>query len=294
MHAITSHDAIQSRRSELKFTIDESQSLGIRQYLGARLRPDPHGISGGYPVCSVYLDTPDNRLYLQTCQGVRNRYKLRVRIYDDQWGHPAFLEIKRRDGKAVKKQRARVDRTLAAALLSGRYASLADSTVSGGAQPSQDDWAAFHEFCRLRDIIGAVGTTYVCYQREAYVSPFRSDWRATFDRNLVAGVYRPGSPLEIPGEVVKTDWHGKVVFELKFTNRFPNWMQDLVRTFNLTPGPFPKYLTCRDAIVPRSSDHNPCSSDHRPYRPDQNSGSDSSVSRSSRTRRSVAKTRGRS
>jgi hypothetical protein len=287
MHAMTSHDAIQSRRSELKFTIDESQTLSIRQYLGARLRPDPHGISGGYPVCSVYLDTPDSRLYLQTSQGVRNRYKLRVRIYDDQSGHPAYLEIKRRDGKAVRKQRARVDRTLAAALLSGRYASLTDSTVSSVAQPSHDDWVAFHEFCRLRDIIGAVGTTYVCYRREAYVSPLRSDWRATFDRNLVAGVYRPGSPLEIPEEVVKTDWHGKVVFELKFTNRFPNWMQDLVRTFNLTPGPFPKYLTCRDAIAP-------CQPNQNPYPPDQNSGSDSSMSRSSRARRPVTKTRGRS
>lgn len=266
MHAVTSHDAIQSSRSELKFTIDESQSSAIRQYLGARLRPDPNSVPGGYPVCSVYLDSPDDRLYRQTLQGVRNRYKLRVRIYNDLTDHPAFLEIKRRDGKAVKKQRARVDRSVAAALLSGKYASLAESSLGGGSQPSREDWEAFQEFCRLRDIIGAVGTTYVCYQREAYVSPQNSDWRATFDRLLVASVYRRGSPLAIPEEVVKTECHGTVVFELKFTNRFPNWMQDLVRTFNLTPGPFPKYLTCRDAIDPYSpvQDDEPHSGSARP------------------------------
>jgi hypothetical protein len=256
-----SHDAIQSRRSELKFTIDESQSVGIRQYLRSRLRPDPHSVSGGYPVCSVYLDTPDDRLYHQTSQGMRNRYKLRVRIYDNQGGHPAFLEIKRRDGRAVKKQRARVDRSVAAALLSGKCASLTQSSLGSSRQPTREDWVAFQEFCRLRDTIGAIGTTYVFYKREAYVSPLQTDWRATFDRKLVAGVYRPGSPLAIPEEVVKTNWHGTVVFELKFTNRFPNWMQDLVRTFNLTPGPFPKYLTCRDAIDP--------------YQPVQNSGPNS-------------------
>lgn len=245
---MTSQDAIQSSRSELKFVVNQTQSVAIRHYLGARLRPDPNSLAGGYPVCSVYLDTGDDLLYRQTGQGVRNRYKLRVRIYDDNVDHPAFLEIKRRDGKSVKKQRARVDRAIATDLLSGKYASITQSTLGDSSNQRHQDWEAFQEFCRLRDMIGAVGTTYVCYQREAYVSPQNSDWRATFDRQLSASVYHPGSPLTIPKNVIKTDYHDAVVFELKFTNRFPDWMQDLVRTFNLMPGPFPKYLTCRDVI----------------------------------------------
>lgn len=250
MHALTSHDAIQSSRSELKFTIDESRSNAIRDYLGARLRPDPNGVAGVYAVCSVYLDSPDAVLYRQTTQGIRNRYKLRVRIYDDLPDRPAFLEIKRREGSAVKKQRARVDRSVAVALLSGRRASISQSDLAGGDRPTEADWKAFQSFCRLRDRINASGTTYVCYQREAFVSPQNSSWRATFDRHLVASAYHREEPLSIPSEIVQAVPGDQVVFELKFTDRFPHWMQELVRTFNLVSGPFPKYLTCRDRLTP--------------------------------------------
>ena len=39
-----------------------------------------------------------------------------------------------------------------------------------------------------------------------------------------------------------------MILELKFTNRFPRWMHDLVRTFELRRQSVPKYNTCVDAI----------------------------------------------
>lgn len=253
MHAVQSHDAIQASRSELKFTVDEGLADSIRRYLGARLRPDPHSVAGGYPVCSVYLDSQDDRLLRQTNEGVRNRYKLRARIYDDHPGHPAFLEIKRRDGNAVKKQRARVDRSLAMAVLAGEPVADCQAALNRQGISSQKQWKAFSEFCRLRDSISAVGTTYVIYRREAFVSPANLDWRATFDRHLYASAYRPGTPLTIPTEKVAAENVKTVVFELKFTNRFPIWMRELVQAFNLLAGPYPKYVTCRERIKPRAN-----------------------------------------
>jgi hypothetical protein len=35
-----------------------------------------------------------------------------------------------------------------------------------------------------------------------------------------------------------------VVLELKFTDRFPNWMHDCVQIFNLRRTTMPKYVEC--------------------------------------------------
>jgi hypothetical protein len=240
---------VQPTRSELKFEVTEAVACEIRRYLGATLRRDTHSVGNGelgYRVCSVYLDSPDSLLCSQTLDGKRNRYKLRVRIYDDHPAHPAFAEIKRRDGQVIKKQRATVSRMTANALLSGEpvaYAPLADGQSRDHGELRRD-WVAFNEFCQLRDAIGATGSTYVSYQREAYVSPDGMEWRATFDRHLRAHPYRPGDAMTIPIDGVVAANDEVVVFELKFTNRFPSWMQELVRVFDLGAVSFPKYVNC--------------------------------------------------
>ncbi|MEL6104543.1 MAG: polyphosphate polymerase domain-containing protein [Planctomycetota bacterium] len=243
---MASQDAIQSSRSELKFEIAESQTPAIRAFLLTYLRPDPNCSDGTYPVTSVYLDSDDRLLYRQTQEGVRNRYKLRVRFYDDLSTSPSFLEIKGRDGQAVKKKRARVDRRTAAQMLQGDRVSLPQSD---GSCKATSDWEAFHEFRRLRDRIGAIGRTYVSYQREAYLSPDNSNCRATFDRQLKTSCYRPDPTLGLPDQWVDAGHNDQVIFELKYTDDVPRWMEALVRTFGLVAGPFPKYVTCRDSLV---------------------------------------------
>lgn len=249
---------IQSSRTELKFSISEQTAAGIKQYLGSSLRRDANGTGHGpegYPVCSVYLDSNDARLYGQTIGGNRNRFKLRVRIYDDDPNHPAFAEIKRRDGQVIKKQRAAVTRSAASALLRGSHPT--HDLLAPQASKSGSDFNALQEFCRLRDKIGAIGTTYVSYLRDAYVSPDGNDWRATFDRRLCTMPYRCGEEITIPGTPLHTKHYDTVVFELKFTDRFPQWMVELVRTFNLQPVSFPKYVNCFDSLTQRHSAANP-------------------------------------
>lgn len=244
---------IQPARRELKFEVSEGLALEIKRYLTAYLRRDVHSPRFGelgYPVCSVYLDSEDALLSRQTAAGNRNRYKLRIRVYDDDPSHPAFAEIKRRDGRTINKQRATVDRITATALLSGArqaFAPIADSSPESNGEMRRQ-WLSLQEFCRLRDGIEAVGSTYVTYVREAFVSPDGVQWRATFDRNLHGQPYQLGEPIMIPAHGAPAMRDGTVVFELKFTDRFPRWMQELVRVMNLSAVPFPKYVYCRESL----------------------------------------------
>ena len=102
-------------------------------------------------------------------------------------------------------------------------------------------------FYRLRDRLSAEPRTFVCYRREAFISPDNNHVRVTFDRDVAAQRFVAGKPLAIPRDFYWPRIPG-VVLELKFTDRFPNWMSELVRTFDLQRVSVPKYVKCADAI----------------------------------------------
>jgi hypothetical protein len=231
---------LQANRFELKYLISESSAHGVRDFLRSYLVPDefnPPG-GGGYQVNSVYLDSPDLELRNATIQGLKNRYKLRIRFYDDAPSSPVFFEIKRRVNDAILKERARVHRDSVPRLLAGHWPSHADLV-----RFSPKSFDSLRHFCDLRNRLQARGQAIVTYEREAYVTPDSDSVRVTFDRHL--------RTVPFSGEFRATgrdDWSypeiGGTVLELKFTERFPVWMRNMVRVFNLQRGSMPKYVEC--------------------------------------------------
>ena len=238
---------LQSSRFEYKYYVDEGRARAISEFIKSYLEPDEFLVKFGgigYPVCSLYLDNSGLLLYDQTMIGQKNRFKLRIRYYDDNQDNPAFLEIKRRDTDVIKKKRAAITREAAKLVLQGGRPSPSDLY---GTKVSAKAIDAMDEFCLLRDRIGAAGCTYVYYHRQAYVSPDSNQIRVTFDRQLEGGVYHPGMGLVIPKDSARPKMEG-VVLELKFTDRFPNWMEVLAEDFNLQRTSVPKYVKCVDAL----------------------------------------------
>ena len=196
----------------------------------------------GYRVCSLYLDTPHLGLYHQSRQGVKNRYKLRIRFYDEAMDSPAFLEIKKRTTETVHKLRAVVSKPAAARLLHGGRLGPEDLL-------SNDDAShrAITEFCKCCESLSAVGVAFINYLREAFVSLSAESVRVTFDRHIVGHRYLSGYGLEAPEESSPPVTRG-VVLELKYNGRAPRWMHDLVTSMSLQRQSFPKYLHCVDAL----------------------------------------------
>ncbi len=115
-------DRAQRERREIKYLIREEEALAVRTFVSCYLEPDEFAAGrpdNSYPVHSLYLDS--NRLYTYwaTASGDRNRFKLRIRYYDDNPFSPVFCEIKRRINEGVVKQRARVRRDAIGLLLAG-------------------------------------------------------------------------------------------------------------------------------------------------------------------------------
>jgi hypothetical protein len=240
-----------TNRYELKYLVDERRARGIRDFIKCYLQRDRYSqpdLAYAYPIYSLYLDGPGLMLYSATCQGLKNRYKLRVRYYDHNPATPAFFEIKRRVGDAIVKERAGVRKDAVQQLLAGgcpRREDLLDHR-------DVDDFFVLRRFCELRAAIGAVPRIIVRYEREAWVSRSGELMRTSFDRRVACARYE--------GSLEPRTWtDGRVpavILELKFTGRYPVWMRELVLDWDLHRLAMPKYVHCMDQL-PRHVNGNP-------------------------------------
>src|SRR5258708_7312091 len=120
---------LQLQRMELKYIVNENVASGVRSFIGCFLEIDEFGAGlpdFSYPVHSLYLDSDDLALYRQTINGNPNRFKLRLRFYDDDETAPVYLEVKQRLNAAILKQRVGVRRAAIPQILSGQLADSSD------------------------------------------------------------------------------------------------------------------------------------------------------------------------
>src|SRR6478672_5281924 len=115
---------LQLQRYELKYLIPESVALRVRDFVRSYLEIDEFGATlpnFSYPVHSLYLDSDKLTLYRTTINGDKNRYKLRLRYYEDRSDAPVFFEIKRRMNNIILKQRGGVRRDAVPSILAGQF-----------------------------------------------------------------------------------------------------------------------------------------------------------------------------
>jgi hypothetical protein len=232
-------DKLQASRFELKYIISEEKALQIRDYVGSYLELDEYGVGKpnySYPVHSLYLDSDNLKLYWDTINGNKNRYKLRIRFYNNNPETPVFFEIKRRMNNCILKKRGSVRRAAVPLLLAGH---MPEPAFLVSKEPKY--MFAVQAFCELMQEINAKPKVHIAYLREAYVPHDDNSCRLTMDRDVRSEPeleLRLNTKMHRPIQV----WGKDIVLELKFTDRFPDWFRDLVRVFNLTQCGAAKYV----------------------------------------------------
>lgn len=230
----------QRQRFELKYLVTERTAAAMRQFVRCHLRPDEFAARSSdfaYNVHTLYLDSPDLALYGATNNGDKNRFKLRIRFYDEKPGSPVFFEVKRRRNECISKQRARVQRDAVERLLGHEWPQMHHL-----AKPDARQLFALQEFCRMMRVLNATPRSHVAYRREAWMSPTDNSLRITFDRQVQCEPQFSSTLRASVGEGDAVEpFETKVIFELKFTNRMPNWCGELIRVFGLVRGSAAKY-----------------------------------------------------
>lgn len=231
-------DRLQAQRFEFKYIIDEDVALAVRDFVRSYLEVDQYGATLpnlSYPVHSLYVDSPDLKLYQSTINGDKNRFKLRLRFYEKRPAAPVFFEIKRRTSNTIAKQRGAIRREAVESLLHGH---LPEPTHLASNDPNQ--LAALQRFCHLMSGLQARPQTHVAYLREAWLSRHDNSVRVTIDREVRTET-RPDVRLTAKMTDPALVFGNRVVLELKFTGRFPDWFKELVRIFGLMQCSAAKY-----------------------------------------------------
>ena len=249
---MSTRDLYQASRREMKYIVSESAAQTIREMVSAHLDPDPYTVSAGqqgYHLKSLYLDGEMLTLYRQTRRGEKNRFKLRIRFYNDAREAPAFLEVKRRTTEAITKERAAVTKRAAERFLAG-IRPTADDLL----KPNAKTIRSLKIFCDLCERVSSRGIVFVGYRRQAFMTAGSNRVRVTFDRELSAYRYEPRKGLRADSPPCPVNMEG-VILEFKFTDRFPNWMHEIAQLFCLQKRSVPKYILCVKALQQAEAVH---------------------------------------
>jgi len=230
--------SFQHQRFELKYLIDEEVAPSIRDFVSSYLELDDFAVGRpnfSYPVHSVYLDSDDLKTHRATVNGTKNRFKLRLRYYDEKPATPVFFEVKARVDNCILKQRSGVKREAVPLLVSGQLP-LPEHLFSREAR----HLVALQRFHYLQHLINARPKIHNHYLREAWVSAHDNSVRVTFDRNVQIEPYAEPYAITAMDNPVRV-YREFTILELKFTTRYPNWFKEMVRVFNLMQFSAAKY-----------------------------------------------------
>ena len=232
-----------SLKYEYKYLVPMELLPKLRDQVKSFLSQDDNmkfGGSEGYTVRSIYFDTPDYRYFHEKIEGLAIRKKVRFRGYNEfNPKNPVYLEIKRKNGKKLRKNRSIV---LFSHLNNFFRTCNCDKYVQrdcGLKHPIEDSKRFLFHIHRY----SLLPLVLVIYEREAFYGKFDKQLRITFDKNIRSSI-NPSITDLYEERNIKYSVPNHFVFEVKFYEIFPSWLSSIIRTMELKLDAFSKFSTC--------------------------------------------------
>jgi len=231
----------QFERKEFKYFVKYEHLDELRKRFLKYMEYDPYcrdKEGSFYTVRSIYLDTRTLLFYYEKIDSVKIRKKLRIRTYNDsdEYDDTAFLEIKRKHGNRVFKERVRILLSEVPYILNGAYLK---PTIE---DCSRFEKTSYNRFIYLTKRLKLVPVNLVTYEREALIGLEDSKMRVTFDMN-VRSYINPDPDDFFRESDLKEIKESHFVLEIKFDGNLPIWVREIIRDFNLHVQAISKY--CR-------------------------------------------------
>ena len=219
-------------RHELKFLVSDAELELIRYRLKLLMRQDIHQKEGGYAVRSLYFDDFYDSCMQENENGIDNRRKYRIRIYDGD-DTVIKLEKKIKCRGMTRKISREISREDCQTYMSGR----APCLNQGSTQLEKELYAEI-KMCGMHPV------TVVEYERTAFVEP-RGNVRITFDRNISCSEnlehFLDQKILTVPLLP-----EGNHVMEVKYDELLPDYIAQILELGTLQRTAFSKYYYSRN------------------------------------------------
>lgn len=228
-------------RHEYKFLIDERDKAKLYYRLKNLIPLDANaGENGCYFIRSVYFDDYRDSCFRQNEDGINERAKYRIRIYNAS-DESIRLERKSKKNGMTCKESAKLTRQQCEKLLRGEVLPL-------NTEEAQEYPEVLRQFLVLMLTKGMRAKTIIEYERIPFIYP-SGNVRITFDRNISASTqierFFDKDMLRYPVLGM-----GQQLLEVKFDEYFPTFIRDNLEIGKLQQTSFSKYYLGRKYTVP--------------------------------------------
>lgn len=221
-------------RHELKFLVSDQEVEIIRYRLQLLMKTDEHQKEGSYTVRSLYFDDLNDSCMRENEDGIDNRKKFRIRIYNGN-DNLILLEKKMKYRGMTRKSGEKITRDQCLAYMSGRVPALTQNSGS-----LQKELFAEMKMNGMRPMV------IVEYERTAFVER-QGNVRITIDRNI-GGNNKISAFLDRHLRSVPILPMGLHILEVKFDQFFPQYIGNVLEIGTLQQSSFSKYYYSRDTI----------------------------------------------
>lgn len=224
------------KRYELKYMLTRAQKEKVLEAMAPYMELDEYGRS---VIRNIYYDTENFRLIRASIEKPAYKEKLRVRSYKKANGKDTvFVELKKKYDHVVYKRRVSLPGAEADDWLSGKKHCHLNTQISR----EIDYFLNYYDTIRPQ--------AFISYEREAWFTKEKSDFRVTFDENILCRLNDLSLASENYGTPVLDP--EMTLMEIKCSGGIPLWMATVLSENKIYKTSFSKYGTAyKQIILPR-------------------------------------------
>ena len=221
------------KRYELKYLLTRQEKQNVLKSMAEHMKLDDYGRT---TIRNIYFDTDTYRLIRHSLEKPVYKEKLRVRSYQPAGpDDPVFVELKKKYKSVVYKRRLVLPEAQVMKCFEHGKPLPIHSQIGEEIAYFWDYYETLHP------------TVFLTYEREAYYALDGSDFRVTFDENIL---YRE-EDISLGSKIYGTPILGEnqTLMEIKTSGGIPLWMSETLTKNTLFKTSFSKYGTAYQQMM---------------------------------------------
>lgn len=221
------------KRYEIKYMITAEQKQKVLDAIKPYMKLDQYGRT---TIRNLYFDTDTYLLIRRSIDKPAYKEKLRIRSYSQaDPDSTVFVELKKKYKHVVYKRRIGLPEREAMQWLGREQCCPKHTQISEEIDYFLDFYETLHP------------TVFLSYEREAFYANDDSDFRVTFDDNILCRQEELSLQSEVYGTPILPE--GKVLMEIKCSGGIPLWMTHVLSKEHIYKTAFSKYGTAYSTMI---------------------------------------------
>lgn len=221
------------KRYELKYMLTKDQKEKVLNGITPYMHLDEYGRT---TIRNIYYDTDNYELVRKSIESPIYKEKLRIRSYSQaDSDKTVFVELKKKYESVVYKRRLALKEHEAMDWVDRRRQCPVDTQISREVDYFIDHYETLHP------------VAFLSYEREAFYTKEKSDFRVTFDDTILFRDYDLSLKSPVGGiEIIPED---ATLMEIKCSGAIPLWMVSILSENKINKTSFSKYGTAYKSII---------------------------------------------